>query len=289
MMVEYMQGINSAFAQAGIEPRLIATTQQIEQSPIVREHLRPESLHGVIVVGADPNTDNSFFQRLRKADKPLVVVNRHSTAAVFSSVSVNYAQGSALATQHLIEHGHRRIGFVGLGEQHGPSVERWRGHQSVLATHGLEPGPSLTLKQGRPEDRPAEFDVYCRRALAAGCTAMVMGDHHVLFAAEALGRLGAQVPRDMSLVGFDALGVKLKNGVQVTSVDYDKRYLGHLAVSTLLELIDSAGRISHAAKMVGTSLAAGDSVKQLDDNPQAKTPSGRRTRGSRAFPNPASK
>ena len=95
------------------------------------------------VVSITTAVGSSYLQRLRDADKPVVLVSSTQMADFQAPVArPNNRLGTIAAVEHLIEHGHTRIGFVGnLAQQ--DIRDRFAAYQHVLEAHGLESGPAL--------------------------------------------------------------------------------------------------------------------------------------------------
>src|SRR5690606_20386280 len=111
--------------------------------------------------------------------------------------------GARAATQHLIEHGHRRIAFAGSLAQLDLR-ERYEGYIEAHREAGIEPDPALVYWTANNQ----EFDgcEVGRRLVEAGlpCSALVGGtDKTALGILQELQRSGYHVPDDLALVGFD--------------------------------------------------------------------------------------
>ncbi|MFA9477768.1 LacI family DNA-binding transcriptional regulator [Phycisphaerales bacterium AB-hyl4] len=257
-VVSVLEGANTAFAARQIRPSLIAAADHIDDDAILLSHLRSRQIDGAILMGVGRGSDPGYIQHLDAANVPCVFVGHRATEQGVSSVNADFFRGSVLAAEHLQGLGHQRIGFVGFSEAHWPTAERLRGYQQTLKQHGLpvdEPYYTHGVKAGQHEEA---MSAYLRSALDRGCTGFLMGDFYAELAVPILEGFGCDVPGDVSIVGFDHLGHKVgRRSLALTSVAYDKPFLGVTAVQTLLEIIESDGRLTAANKTIGVNLYQG--------------------------------
>lgn len=128
-------------------------------------------------------------------------------------------EGTAAAVAHLIEHGHRRIGFVGTLAQRDIR-ERYEAYLETLAEHGLDADPADVYET----DANGEVDgaVAARRLLdrAERPTALMFGtDRNAIGMVEALHRAGVEVPGDIAVASFDNTARGAFAAPPLTSVD----------------------------------------------------------------------
>ena len=143
-------------------------------------------------------------QRLAAAHIPLIVVDppTEPTSDIRSVGTTNW-QGGLIATRHLAELGHRRIGAIGGPERVWSANARLDGYRTALMRSGLPVDEDLVVR--------GEFGVGDGRDLARLLldradppTAIVTANDNQAFGAlQALGERGLRVPGDVSLVGFD--------------------------------------------------------------------------------------
>ncbi len=152
------------------------------------------------------------------------------------SVIYDQAKGARLATQHLIELGHRQIAEISGPLLNYDAHDRHEGWLATLTDHGLEPGPSVegdfTIESGyramsRLLDERAEFT-----AVFVGNDSMALGVQ------TALRQRGLYVPDDVAVVGFDDVPESAHLVPGLTTVRQDFQLLGQLAVEYIIDLIE---------------------------------------------------
>jgi DNA-binding LacI/PurR family transcriptional regulator len=130
-----------------------------------------------------------------------------------------------------------------------------------LAQRGLPPA-AAHLGEGYifDGDRPATVQ-FCLEQVEAGVTALLIGDGSAPGVVEALEARGLRVPEDVSIIGCDGLGLTVgAAGLWLSSLDFDKPYVGELAARTILELHRARGRLASVTRMTAMRLVEGQTV-----------------------------
>lgn len=185
---------------------------------------------GLIVGTFRPETVEEIVDLTSASRPPLLLVDAEHNA-MDCIVSEN-AAGTADATAHLIDQGHRRIGYFGPASTWEPNFhERCDGFVRAMADAGLE--PAAIIEESTSVD---EADAAARHALAVApqATAFVCANddaaHALLREAQSTGRA---VPDDLSIIGFDDTDRAVESVPPLTTMAVDKLGLGRLAVETV--------------------------------------------------------
>ncbi|MET7339512.1 LacI family DNA-binding transcriptional regulator [Nonomuraea sp. NPDC005650] len=156
--------------------------------------LAARQVDGVLIVPGSRSLDASGLDLV---GLPWVRLNTTSPLPGVDSVGVDLYRGAFEATEHLIAHGHRRVGFVGGGAEE----PRHRGWRDACATHGVLASPGLYasftreggyragLELAAADDRPG--------AIFASSDLIALGVLRALHEQE------VQVPEDIAIVSFD--------------------------------------------------------------------------------------
>ncbi len=226
----------------GVAPMLAATGYQL----VLFDVERPDQSAGVFrsVIGrvdgllsislAPPKAD---VRRLAAAGIPVVLIDHAHDA--LPTVTVDDVEGGRLATSHLLELGHRRIAFAGdtLDGVHGASASSRRrvGYQQALDGAGVPVRPDLVGL--RPHGRDASAIAGRLLELASPPTAIfAASDLQALAMIDALAALGARVPEDLSVVGFD--DVELARYAGLTTVAQPLEDSGTRGAELLLSALE---------------------------------------------------
>ena len=152
------------------------------------------------------------------------------------TVSATNWTGGFQATRHLLDLGHRRIGFAGGPPESTPARHRLHGHRGALTAADLTVDPELIEQFGfthadgrRMTERLLDLDPP-PTAIVAGCDTSALG---VLAAAR---DRHLRVPEDLSVIGFDDTFLAESAAPPLTTVRQPLREMGRLAVRTVLAL-----------------------------------------------------
>ncbi len=150
-------------------------------------------------------------------------------------ISFDWRQGALAATRHLIDLGHRRIGYVGGIPDRSSTLLREEGYRQALAEAGLEVNPDLI----RPGDFLTASGYTGARDLlnlADPPTALLMAnDLMALGAMQAIAEAGSRIPEDISLVGMDDTFFAAFLAPPLTTVHVPTRVAGRLGIEMLSE------------------------------------------------------
>lgn len=167
---------------------------------------------------------------------PAILVNRREPCGI-SSVTVDDEAGAALATEHLVAIGHRRIGHVAGPQNADTGRRRRRGYEAALRNAGIAPDPGLIVEAAFDE---AGGHVAAARLLSLSPRPTALFAANVraaLGAMAAARRLGLRVPADVSVVGFHDAPFASYLDPALTTVRMPLAEMGRQAADHLLALI----------------------------------------------------
>ncbi len=195
-----------------------------------------------------PPCDNSaeIVEALESMSLPFVQLTPHERSEQWSWVSADDEQGAFSATIHLLELGHRRIGFIQGSAGHQASEARFDGFRRAFESYNLKPDPSLI----RLGDWSYEAGLkYAVELLTLSCppTAIIAANDEVAAGViQTAWRKGVQCPEQLSVVGFDDVPLAKQLWPPLTTVSQPIYQIATAAISILIEnLIQGNGAISH--------------------------------------------
>lgn len=182
--------------------------------------------------------DERFLQMLSELEMPVVFLRRRTPAGQpFPFVDVDHYAAAMSAVNHLIELGHRHIGFIGMPENSFIGNERLRGYKDTLRKHNLPSEGSAIVQGGRTIEHGRE---------AMGKLAELNPDMSAVFAANDLLAIGAlewaaihdiPIPDKLSVIGFDNLEHAELYWIQLTTMEQPRKEMGRRAAQLLLQMI----------------------------------------------------
>jgi DNA-binding LacI/PurR family transcriptional regulator len=164
-------------------------------------------------------------------------------------IDTDQTQGARLATEHLLELGHKTVWHVGGPPSSFAADQRRRSWEQTLRDHGCDVPPLLIGDWSSD----CGYDAGCRLAANPEVTAIfVANDQMALGVLRALHEHGRAVPGDVSVVGFDDMEEAAQFWPPLTTVRQTFTDIGQRSVDTLLAEIHATGH--HAPYAVPTEL-----------------------------------
>jgi LacI family transcriptional regulator len=175
---------------------------------------------------------------------PVVAVDPHTGSDEVPTVDSDNRHGAVLATQHLLDLGHRRIGFVGGRTDLESGRLRELGYRETLQRAGLDPDPSLVRNASYEADEAHAATVELLSLAEPPTALFAANDLSAIAAMDAAASQGLRVPDDLSVVGFDNVPESAMSTPQLTTVHQPIQQMGERAVEILVGLL--AGRAPDA-------------------------------------------
>jgi len=204
------------------------------------EVLRQRRVDGIIfgsVFLRDP-----VVEGLVNAGYPCIMYNRRLRSGLGNYIVMDNVRASRELTRHLLDLGHRRIGFVSGLRQLSTAVERLRGYRAALRGAGLLLEPQFI----RPGGFQADLAQRATRELlklSHRPTAILAGnDLMALGVMQVAGEMGLRIPQDLAVAGFDDIAIAGHRQIQLTTMAQQKAEMGRLAAEGILEIIRDSKR-----------------------------------------------
>jgi LacI family transcriptional regulator len=180
--------------------------------------------------------DHGYLRSERRAGTPVVFVDRPPASLDADAVVTDNAAGIRRAVHHLVEHGHRRIGYLGDLHSIATAAERHSGYIEGLKESGIELDESVVRLDVRGIEKA---DLVARELLSSPRppTALITGQNLVTIGAfRALRR--QRLHKKVALVGFDdfLLADLLDPGISV--IAQDPAAIGRTAAGILFRRLD---------------------------------------------------
>jgi GntR family transcriptional regulator of arabinose operon len=225
-------------------------SQEIEKQ-VLREVVQL-GVSGIIIFPVDGESYNEEILRLTLNDFPLVVVDRYLRGIETNCVCSDNVDGAHQGTSHLIESGHRRIGFISTAYQGTTSIEdRLIGYEKALAEHNIPVEHRLrlvhfegeqvnsVLKDGIADPQiKGEIQEFLKQN--PDMTAVFAINSAVgLTVIEAAKEMGIQVPEQLSIVFFDNYELSALSSIPPTCISQEEYVMGEEAARLLVSIIEN--------------------------------------------------
>lgn len=230
VFVDIIRGAEVACAAAGYTMVLVDAQEDQARERSAAEQFLP-AVDGLILTS--PRLSDSGIGVLAK-QRPLVVLNR--VVRGLPSVLTDASRGARRAVEHLGQLGHREITYLGGPESSWTDGVRWRSLE--------EAGIELEIRTRRvgPFEPTTNGGEQAARQWARNPTSGVIAFNDIMAIGfiRGLRALGIEVPRDVSVVGFDNSRTGALTSPALTSVASPLSLQGSTAVRNLLAIIGGA-------------------------------------------------
>lgn len=226
---ELTVNISSKLSQMNVFTVYECVTAENEDNAALPNMLTEKKVDGVIVIG---QVHRTYIEMLSRVDVPVVFVDFYDSRYDVDSVISDSFNGSYLLTDHLVNMGHRKIGFLGNFNATSSINDRFLGYMKCLIENGIEYRRDWTLDDRDergilltrfdfPEDMPTAFVCNC--------------DETAFRVIAALRSKGVRVPEDVSVVGYDNYTVSSISVPAITTVEVDIQKMAEISAELMVK------------------------------------------------------
>ncbi|MDR3436722.1 LacI family DNA-binding transcriptional regulator [Telmatospirillum sp.] len=238
----FFPGIVQAFEEIAIqydyEILLTSTVYDQQRMENAVRRMIERQVDGVAIVTF--GMEEALLEHLRFRKLPLVFIDVGPPLPLVSNIRIQYQIGIRQAVQHLASLGHRRIAFVSGPPGLKSGDARILAFQNAMAEKNLEvPGAMIVSGHHSIEGGLAAFEQLAalpERPSAVMCS----NDISAIGVMRKAYELGIQVPRDLSVIGFDDIRLAQFVIPPLTSIRMSQSELARLAFHALLADVERA-------------------------------------------------
>ncbi|GLU30392.1 LacI family DNA-binding transcriptional regulator [Trinickia caryophylli] len=229
---EFARGIEGFLRRSGYCVFLCNSDNDVVTQRECLRVLYQNRIDGLIVASVDE--DESVAEDLKAMRVPVVVFDRPIAGLDADLVQIDHEAGAMMATRHLLDLGHTRIGCIAGASGTAVSAIRVAGFKRAMAEHGVPVLPGaivegdFTCPGGYVAARTL-FDTVAPTAVFASNDMMAIG------ALRAASERGLRVPADCSIVGFDDVEMSRYVHPALSTVGQTILRLGEAAAKMLLD------------------------------------------------------
>ncbi len=230
-----LAGIRTGARNAAVSLMLIG-----EEDEIFMKLARSGRLAGLVIT--NPMLAEYRLRELKRMNLPLVTIGRPPMRGISWVDNDNVAVGCAL-TEHLVQRGCRRIGFIGLDRSYMVTADRLAGYKAAIKKAGMTAGRKLISFCGR--SGKAGYS-QAAELLEAGADGLVcMDDLTAMGALHKIHETGRKCPEEIAVAGCNNSSFAEYSLPPLTSVDIMPEKIGSEAVLILEELRRNPGNITN--------------------------------------------
>ncbi len=234
---EVLVGIERKLVDAGYIVLMAHTHESLDRQAKVLASMREQHAAGIVICPA-LGTPRSMPAEVQSWGIPLVVMVRSLGSGSYDYAGSDNERGIEMATQHLIEAGHKRIAFLG-GRSGVVYEQRLRGYTRALKDAGLRYDERLVIGSdpSRAGGREAMDALLALKSPPAA--AVCYNDITAFGAIVSLGEHGLKPGTDFAILGFDNVIAAEHSNPPLSTIDIRPSELGEHAAATLMARIDN--------------------------------------------------
>jgi DNA-binding LacI/PurR family transcriptional regulator len=230
-----VQGVEETALDHGYSVLLCTASNDPARELAVVRLLKERRVDAIIV--ASSRVGSLYLSHPEGITTPLVLINNEQSGSYTYSVGTDDVAGAQLAVDYLLERGHRRIAYI-----HGPlekqsTQDRYRGYVQALNVRGLAADAALVVvSNGQPDGgQQAMQELLQRRPQPTAV--LCFNDLTAMGALRALRSAGIDVPRTMSIIGYDDIALAEYAEPPLTTIAQQTCELGRRAMLLALDLL----------------------------------------------------
>ncbi len=266
---ELARAVRETLINQGYSLFICISEHSAKEDILAFESLANHSVDGIIVATRSNESGDKYLRGIVEANIPVVVIGRDFQHEDVDFVSPENLKGGFEATQHLIDLGHKRIGFIGANLKSGTGLKRLQGYLKALEQHNIPVDERLVT--GRNEDI-SEVPGYSTEEIGfegmkrlltlpnPPTAIFARNDFTAIGAISAIKEAGLRIPEDIAIVGFDDISLAVRTSPPLTTVRQPMRLEGQIAAEMLLERIESKEKISRRERILNCELIVREST-----------------------------
>jgi LacI family transcriptional regulator len=244
---EVLVGIERKLVDAGYVVLMAHTREDVALQDKVLQSMREQNVAGVMLCPA-LNTPRTLLKTIQSWGIPLTVFVRNLGPGSYDFAGSDSEQGVFLATTHLVNTGHKMIGFLG-GQKGVVFTQRLDGYKKALKQKGIEFSENLVFNANPSRVGGYESMNALLNSKPQIKAAVCYNDVVAFGALSALGEKGLRAGSDFALIGFDNILDTTHSNPPLSTIDIHPADLGEQAASILLQRIrePDANRLVYTA------------------------------------------
>lgn len=240
----------------------LATPHAGEVSRQITDQLRSGRVDGVIMLDSydiEP-ADYEMLTEIHGGTPPIVGFAEKPGILCYPHIFIDNFKAAFTATQHLIAKGHKRIGHISGPKSRPVTEERIGGYKAAMKAAGLEIRDEDIFEAGFHRDHGRNAARIIARRKDRPTAMFCASDEIAMGLMSELSHLGFRTPDDMSVVGFDNIGVADVYIPALTTISQPMQQIGESTFALLRRVMENPLYRVEAVIELEASLADRESV-----------------------------
>ncbi len=255
---ESSRGVQDAANEKGYQVFLGNSDYQYEKEAALVEVFRERQVDGLIITTTD--LKGKILKDLLDDEFSFLLLYSTLRKGPMPSVGVDNFLGGYLATEHLIQLKHRRIGMLaGEFNYSDRSFHRWHGYKKCLKDYHIAYDPDLFVRTRYNPDSGCKALKILVKSKHPPTAVFCSNDLLAIGAIEGARQMGLDIPQDLSIIGFDDMQIASFVRPNLTTIKQPTYEMGKQGAEALIDIIEKkSGKPVH--KLLDISLVAREST-----------------------------
>lgn len=241
-----VRGIDDRLARDGYTSLIMSTDGDLSREAAGVASMLARRVDGLIAATAQLD-DDPFLEVITRG-LPLVLVNRALEDGSVAAVTVDDANGSRLAVEHILDLGHERIGYIGGPQNFSTGHRRYLGFLAAMKAAGIkQPSHRVSFARAFTESEGARSSSELIDRDPTLTALIAVNDRLAIGCYDALADRGLVCPNDVSIIGFNDMPMVDRLNPPLTTVRVPQREIGFASADLVLAQI---GQESNAPRQL---------------------------------------
>jgi LacI family transcriptional regulator len=246
--ISLQNGFEVIVANTGYDPSRMAHT--------VRRMIQRKT-EGVAVLTSE--MEPALVEQLEMQQMPVVFLDTGRKGRQASNIKVDYGMGIMEAVAHMVDLGHKRIGYIGGPVKYASARARQRAFKKCLQEYGLPSNGDLIQRGNFKIDGGAAAMARLMEIKERPTAVLAANDMSAIGAMKTALGMGLKVPEEISIIGFDDIDFCQLTQPPLTTIRLSRREIAEKAFDALSSIIQGKSRRGGQYK-IGTHLVVRNST-----------------------------
>jgi len=230
--------VETVTTEAGFGLLLATSNDDVEKEQQALRIMRERCVDGILLTAVDVRAEH--ISAVISGTVPLVLLSRRPRGYRGPFVGTDNVLGARLAVRHLVEAGHQRIAHLSRSDTPSSARERAQGWRQELRRHGLPADPSLLHRTVHTPEGGREAVKWLLGLEARPTAVFTYSDVLAVGLLAGLREAGVDVPREMSVIGFDDIALASMVTPPLTTIAQGIGEIGCRGASILIARLQDA-------------------------------------------------
>ena len=233
---QLLQGIEDSLSLRGWDLLVCHARSAEEESEKINKLISSGRIGGVVL--SRPFRHDARIKLLQKAKFPFVVHGRSADSDSYAWYDIDNELAMSEAVNHLVDLGHKRIGFIGAPLYYNFAYMRLEGYKQALTENNIDYDESIVITTEMSDDAGEIAAANLLESTESPTALLCVSDTQAIGALAAVRSKGLVAGQDISVVGYDGLKIGRHTNPPLTTMSQPLAQSGRELGDMLLAIID---------------------------------------------------